>query len=104
MPRQVSRLSIMLHPHDEADHRAASIGGIQLGPECWGSGPLAFNRHRTGTASPSGSELDPRNKKTPGFTGGFLLWLDAASIRGPFDFQSNALPTELSSRGDPDGT
>ena len=56
----------------------------------------------TGTAparSPAGPDApEPRNKKTPGFTGGFPRWLDAASIRGPFDFQSNALPTELPSR------
>jgi hypothetical protein len=41
-----------------------------------------------------------RTQEAPGFTGGFMMWLDAASIRGPFDFQSNALPTELPSRGD----
>jgi hypothetical protein len=51
------------------------------------------------TAGHDGVHDRGATQEAPGFTGGFVMWLDAASIRGPFDFQSNALPTELPSRG-----
>src|SRR5699024_6415998 len=46
---------------------------------------------------PRGSENDVQERENPRLSRGFAWWLRPASIRRPFDFQSNALPTELQS-------